>query len=408
MNFTCKKQTLLTVLFFVILPLYSTPLVIKGMFNGKKWAFVLWACLMGFIGILYPPSGDLYMYTQDFLLYKECNLSSFIELQKLNFDFILPFISFCLGKLGMPFDLSRFLYNSVGYYLMGNMFLTICDTNKYLKGDKNIYLYALLSFLTISFSLYLFRFFFSMIVFAYGVYKIVYQDKKYGYVFLLFSCLNHFSFFIFVFVFVLSRLHFFYFHKVTLIILILFIFFVDDSWAISLFQYFPIEIIDRFIVYLDGYWAGEFLNDFSIRYRIMVFLQSFIVYVGCYVYYVSYNKRNVRYCSHINACLLLVLIVSPFATMYGRFLMVLLRLIKVNFLTFYDGSRFMKRNLMILFYSAMLSNVVSLWSIRRGLEVSELSLLLYANSYQIISHSYDEVWILNNIDIDGAIIQAAY
>lgn len=63
---------------------------------------------------------------------------------------------------------------------------------------------------------------------------------------------------------------------------------------------------------------------------------------------------------------------------------------------------------MILFYSAMLSNVVSLWSIRRGLEVSELSLLLYANSYQIISHSYDEVWILNNIDIDGAIIQAAY
>lgn len=56
----------------------------------------------------------------------------------------------------------------------------------------------------------------------------------------------------------------------------------------------------------------------------------------------------------------------------------------------------------------MLSNVVSLWSIRRGLEVSELSLLLYANSYQIISHSYDEVWILNNIDIDGAIIQAAY
>lgn len=33
-----------------------------------------------------------------------------------------------------------------------------------------------------------------MIVFAYGVYKIVYQDKKYGYVFLLFSCLNHFHF----------------------------------------------------------------------------------------------------------------------------------------------------------------------------------------------------------------------
>lgn len=82
------------------------------------------------------------MYTQDFLLYKECNLSSFIELQKLNFDFILPFISFCLGKLGMPFDLSRFLYNSVGYYLMGNMFLTICDTNKYLKGIK-IYIYML-------------------------------------------------------------------------------------------------------------------------------------------------------------------------------------------------------------------------------------------------------------------------
>lgn len=46
MNFTCKKQTLLTVLFFVILPLYSTPLVIKGMFNGKNGllscGLVLW------------------------------------------------------------------------------------------------------------------------------------------------------------------------------------------------------------------------------------------------------------------------------------------------------------------------------------------------------------------------------
>lgn len=406
MNLFVKKYTLLSVFAFAILPLYSTPLIIVGMLNRQRWAFVLWACFMGFIGILYPPSGDLYMYTQDFLLYKDCDFNSFLELQRLNFDFVLPSISFLLGKLGLPFDLSRFFYNFVSYYLIGDMFLMISGENKHLKGNK--YIYALLAFLTISVSLYLFRFFFSMVLLAYGVYKIVYQGKKSGYIYLLLSCLNHFSFIIFVFVFLLSRFRLFYFHKTALLLLFVFIFLIDGSLVLSIFQYFPIEIIERFIVYLDGYWAGEFLNDTSIKYRIMVLLQSLVAYIGCYVYFMSYDKKYMKYCLHINAYLLLVLLASPFATMYGRFLVVLLLVMKTYFLSVYDGTRVMRRNLIILFCGAMLSNAVSLWSIRRGLEVSELSMLLYANSYQIMSHSYDETWIANNIDGEGAIIKVAY
>lgn len=403
-----SKSATLTSFFFCIFPLYTLPWVIRGMIRQEKYAFVLWAIFMGLLGILYPPVGDLYRYTQDYYIYKDCDWNLFVKLLTLRFDFLLSFLSYFIGKLGLNFDFTRFLFNFSAFYLIGNIYLDICKNNKQLRNNTKIGVYIVFFFIAFSFSTYLYRFFFSMILFVYGGYQIVYKRKKSGWIYVFLSIINHFAFIVFLVTLVLQQLRFFRFKRWIVLMFILIALFLNNTIVAYLFSMLPLEIVNRYSAYIDGNWAKDFLEDHSWKFRLMLILNSVIIYVGCIVYVLSYKRGKSAHLSFTNSILVLAFLTLPFVVIHGRFLIVLLFAIKIYFLSVYDGSRIMKFYLKCMFWCVMLGNVMGVWSDRRPLAISEYSRVLYSTSFQILTFSYSEHWIDKNITPEGDISKIDY
>ena len=399
-----SQNALITTLFFLILPLYSLPWIIKGMLRCEKWAFLLWACFMGLVGILIPPTGDFYRYTTDFYMYKECNWNTFLILALLKNDFMLPMISYILGVFDWNFDISRFIYNFWGYYLLGLLYLDIVKSNPALQVRK-VFIYALGFFIALGLSDYCFRYGLSSIFFVYGAYHIVYREKKWGWLYVLLAVFNHLSFLVFLFILVLQQIHFFRFGRKIVIIMIIAAVFINSSYIISIFNMLPVDFVTHYMAYLDGYWAGEYLEDHSWKYRMMQMFTSLIQYACVIVYILCYHKGRRNSLALVNATLFLTFITTPFVTIQGRFMSVMLNFIKIHFLTHFDGSWRMTRYLKYMFWLVMISNLMGLWGFRRQFAISDFSMMATSSSINILTHIYNQRWIDRNVSEDGDLMQ---
>ena len=96
LTFTIKrneKYKFLGILIFIIYPILSFLFILKGILKRERWAYLLGAIFMGYMGILYPPAGDMYRYAEDFNLYKELDWDQFWIFMALKFDYFLPLLS---------------------------------------------------------------------------------------------------------------------------------------------------------------------------------------------------------------------------------------------------------------------------------------------------------------------------
>ncbi len=403
-SFKIPRLFFCSILLLLLLPLYSVPLIVYGMWKQRKWAFVLWALFMGLMGILVPPTGDFYRYTMNYELYKGLEWNDFLLVFFLQKDLMLPILSFFINELGLHFDLSRFLYNFFGYYFLGILYLDIIQNNHLLRGKK-VALYALGFFIAFNLSIFCFRYFLSAIFFVYGAYQIVYKNKKSGWCFVGFAIFNHMSYIIQTVALILQQMHFFRFGRKVVILLIFISFFLDSSLIIKIFTFLPVDFVSSYMIYLDGYWAQDFLEDHSWKYKMQMFVGNLIQYFCVLIYIMQYKKSNKKYTSLTNSMLLLATVTTPFATINGRFLAVMMYFIKVHLLVAYDNTRRMFKCLVVMFWLTMLSNVMGLWGFRRQLAVSDFPILLYSTSFHILNHTYDSNWIDQNVSGDGDILK---
>lgn len=401
-----KKHTLITAAIFVVMPLYSLPLILRAVLCKKEWAFFMFSLFMGLVGILWPPTGDLYRYTDNYYMYKYCNWNNFIDIIQFKFDYVLPFLSYVLARLNLPFDLSRFFFNFLGYYFLSRIMISICKHNPSFN-DKKSYLYALIILIPLSFSTYLFRYSFSTILFVYGSYLINYEFRKNGYLFVALACLNHFSYVVFLPLLFATKLNFLRFNKMTIIMMFIVSFMLSGNILVSILDKLPIsdQLLFHLMNYFDGYWSQEYLNDHSLKYKIMTFLFSFLTYIYYWGYIATYDKKANRQLLYVNSFILFTLIVAPFSVVYERFLGVSLLIMKVHYLYYYDSANCKMVNFLRLFaFCAMFATLLNWWSVRRELSISEESCLLYSTSVQILFHSYDKNWINDNIMDDGNLV----
>ncbi len=392
-----KKNTIATMVLFFIYPIAAIPFIVQGMLNNKRWAFVLWAFFMGLLGLLYPPTGDLYRYTTDFLSVKGVSWAEFKFFLTLKQDWLLPYISYIIGKLGLNFDLSRFIYNFVSYLLLGLLYTDITDSNPH-YSKKNAVLF-LGTFIIFSIGAYTIRFSASTVLFAYGAYNVVYKSKKSGWIFVILAFVNHLTFIVFAIALLFHKSRSLAFSKKLVIFLIIFSFTVDSSSLIKLFSFLPLDIIDHYSIYLDGYWAKEYLNDHSFLYRLQMTITSLVSYAAAIIYILTYDKYN-KGITLVNSVLLLTTLVTPFATIATRFVGVLFIFIKIHFLSIYKNTKSYKKYLMALFLLTMFSNAMGLWASRRQLAVSDIKIIAYSSVPQILTHTYSEKWI-NSIVYDN-------
>lgn len=175
---------------------------------------------------------------------------------------------------------------------------------------------------------------------------------------------------------------------------------VDTSFFVKLLSFMPIDIINHYTMYIDGYWAEEFLNDHSLKYRIQMLATSLISYAAAVIYILTYNKNN-KTITIVNCVLLLTTLVAPFATIATRFAGVLLLFIKIHFLSIYKNIPKYRRYLVIMFYLSLLSNLMGVWESRRQLSVSDIRIVAYSSVPQILSHTYSVSWINSNVYDNG-------
>lgn len=399
MVYKIEKYCLFGWLSLLISPILCIPFAFYGMIKVRKWGFSIWAVFMGLLGILYPPTGDIYRYYVDFKTISNVSWDNFIFFLTFRNDYLLFLIEYILSRLNLNFEIYKFLYNFISYYLLGNLFIDIvnCHNKKLSPNEKILFLFTIITF---SISSFLFRFDFSKILFIYGSYKIIYSSNNYGWLYVFVACLNHLSIVILAFFLLLAKYKLFSFSRQTIIIICLICMTIDPSLATSILKFLPVSIINHYAIYLDGYWAGDFLNDHSLLFRLQRFISIGITYIAILIYIAIYNKRNLKKENLVNGMILITTLSSPFITIFYRFSSVLFLVIKFYFLRYYNYSRKSYYCLIVLFALTMTSNFMGLWSIRRQIEISKLEQIVFPAPY-IICFSYSDSWVSNNVFDNG-------
>lgn len=398
-----KKNLLFTFVLFIIYPLGSLPFIIHAMIHRKKYGFIFFGLFMGLIGVLIPPTGDFYRYTEDAQIIKNFSWDDFFLFASLKFDFFLAYLSYFITHLNINFDFSRFIYNSIGYILWGLMYLKLINSNKQISKKENIVFLAI--FIPVTLTTFLFRFFFSMILFLYGSYEIILYKNKKGWIYVIFSVFSHASFVIFFIGLILSQFKFLIINRNYILVLCLMALCLDSNVMIYLLNYLPLDFVNHFMEYLDGKWAGDFLEEHSLKYRIMLFMGNSIAYATILIYYFIYNKMNKEKLALSNYILFTVVLSIPFVTINGRFLIVFLYNFKIIFMQVYRNDRLFRKCRDILLILAVLSTLTGLWSVRREWNLGDGSILLFSSFPTIISHTYSEKWISEHVYQNGDFVK---
>lgn len=382
---------------FLISPFYSLPFVWIGMMRRKRLAFFLWAFFMGLVGLLYAPTGDLYRYNEVAINLKGLSFSEVTEYCVLSNEFVLGYLFYILNTLGIDPEYMRFIYPFVAYLLLGNIYLDILETNEFWQSHK---LMLLLIIMPINLAIFLFRFYFSMAIFLYGAYKLIFRNQNSGWLFIIFSVLNHFSYLIFAVAFLFYRCNIFKFKKWVLITLCIISAVLDAGVIVNSFMLLPEFIVNRYIAYFDGYFAGEYLEDHSLRYRLWLYSINLMSYIGIAVYIIGYNPKYLQKSPYVNIIFLITSLTSAFTTIYNRFLIVLFMAVKIFCGFSFDSKKYL-RLAVVLTSAVMISNVLNLWAKRREISLSDYQIFLYETTPQIFMHRYSPEWIGHHVFPNG-------
>lgn len=369
------------------------------MIRGKQWGFTIWAVFMGLLGILFPPTGDIYRYYLAYRTISDVSWSNFIFYLSFRNDYLLFTLEFLLAKLGFQFDYYKFIYNFITYFILGKLYISIIKVH----GDrmtKKLKCFFLFTILTFSISAYLFRFDFSKILFIYGGYIIFFENKERGWWCIVIACLNHLSMVLLAVILICARLRLFSFSKFGLIILSGICILLDANIASRLLSFMPISVIDHYSIYLDGYWAGEFLKDHSFLFKLQRYFTIGITYVGLIIYILIYKNRHIKEENFVNGLFVITSLSVPFVTIFYRFSTILFLAIKLYFLRTYNFTRKSYNCLCLLLVLTIFSNMMGVWSSRRQLGISEIEKIILPMPY-ILSFSYTESWISNNVFENG-------
>ena len=401
-----KKDKVGTIIFFFVLPLFSLPLLIKQIYRGERYAFSLLAIFIGFIGLLYPPSGDLYRYAQDYYYVLNLPFKDFLSVIQGKMDFFYYFVLWIFGKLGLSHDHVRFIFVWIGAELTFEIFYKL-TTDIRLNNKRATFRLFIILILFVDFLRYSYRFGLSNIFLVYSVFSIFYQ-KKYtkGFVFLALSIINHYSYVLYAIIILFVSLFNFKGSRLFSIAAIITLFTSAAPFVGNLVNALPINlsIIEHLMVYVDGVWAGDYLQDMSFRYKILLFLNSSIVLFLCFLYLYTFNKSKMS--GFLTLSIIMMGIFSFSATLKERFEYAIILPLLVFLISWLVEKHYMLKKkshviMMVLFMFGSISFFSSIWSRRVELSISKQYKLLYSPAPLIFFSTYDKNWIDNNIGPDA-------
>lgn len=375
--------------------------IIKTVFNKKikKIDIFIVSIYMSILGFLIAPLGDLYRHNIKYIQLKKYDIENLVLNLKESPDYILTIWSFFFGKIGIEFQYIQVIVIFFCYY--SSFFILMKFTKNFSIKYSKIYfwsLFFLIEFFVIGVGI---RSGFAAHLFIYSVYKYESKDIKTSLLIMLLSVFFHFYILpLVILYFILKKIPSRYLYS-CLIFSLIFLFKGKEIVEI-IFLKLPVfpTLKSKVNAYIYGYWARDFLKDYSFKFLISLILKN-IVYIPILIYYIgikkNYKQRNIVY---------IILIISnlffSFLDAFGRYSYIA-RILGILYIAFEHRGNNRKIIIAIFLFSA-LSFFSNLYSAKVNIGASYLYKVLYKPLPLILLQDiYDERWIYENVEESGAL-----
>lgn len=390
---------IIILLLFILYPFIALPFIFNEILRGRRYAYSLFAIFIGLLGFLYPPIGDLYRYHIDFEMYRSLDYQGLLDILTTKMDILQPMMFWSLSRLGFPPDIIRFIYVYISAALIFRIFYELLNTGAFSK--RQIALIIILAVLFIRFERMTVRFGLSSSLFIYGWYSCLYKGGKYGIWAMILSVLNHFSFIVPVIAFISSLICKIRFHKLLILVLVFLTFCLSGDYLSALIQILPFDdnVVNHLLLYTDGYWAGDFLNDQSAKFKLGNTLLRIPFFVLSIIFYKWF--RHDKFSTSILFTLMVVVISSPFESLRIRMEQIYV-LQLIVFCVIY--AKKWLTNILFIRNAICIGCIylfICTWTIRRQLYISHEA-MIFLPSVVIYNSGYDNNWVSLNVYSDGA------
>lgn len=386
----------LLLLLFIICPIFALPFAINMVFNKKKWAVFILSLFMGLCAILWPPTGDLYRHSISYFEYRQMTLPCFVNELKMHPDFIFHILSFVFAKIGLNFEILRFLFVFICYNII---FYIFYDSVKCKKIGYHNLIFTCFYFSVMFFSIVQgLRFATAVYIFIYGSYIYLINTNNKGLIYLILSFLIHFSIFPLSVLVILIKVGLNINRTSMFILFFVILFLANDVVLKFILNLLPISDIFRLRLesYLFGYWNVEFLEDHSFKYLLSRYLSHLAMYP--LLLYVLITDHDSKYAT-LNRLLFLLICVSFLIskTLYFRLSILV---VPVALIYFCRNCNFGVKSIYLLLLCLFIGFSSQIYTFRREFSLSREYKLIFPVPYVLIN-SFEYQWIIDNVYSDG-------
>lgn len=383
-------------LLFLASPLLSFPLIIYYIYKQKEYAYTFLALFLGLFAILYAPTHDLFRHT---LFYYDCigSPTDFIGVKQ---DILLYLLSSWFANWNINFEIIRFLFVFLSYQMYFQIFLSLQKRNKHIKENKDL---CFLLFLLLFFSIRYFviccglRQGMATAFAIFGAYKLLVEDKKSAYVFLVLAPLTHISLVLAAIGIWIIKVGFIRLGFKTGVILSIFFYVLSMTLLNYLSSVLGGNVGKALALYTTGYWGAGGEAEEQISFKGLLASSFNQIQMVPLLYYMFRVRIKSKFFSFAMFCLILCGITLPYFAVIDRMIMLFLSVSIFLYLHNYDGSKWCIRiaKIELLFVALFFS--VSFYAERATLRLSREYKLIAPVPY-ILANKYDEHWLWQNYD----------
>lgn len=399
LNRSLSLQGLQLIILFVICPILSFPFLLYYASQGKRWAYTLLAIFMGLCAILWPPTGDLYRHNMMYFDFREMDMAQFFEFIKVKFDFLLYAISFLFAKAGVPFEFIRFFFVFITYKLVFLILEDCSGRNSQIDRSKSIVFFVFffsVLFFTIVQGL---RFGFAAILIAFGSYQYLVRKKLNGLLYIVISCVTHFSVIPVALFLAIAKLGIKIKRFWVIVLSAVCLLCLNPIVFQMIIDVLPLDATLHAVssAYITGYWGGEFLEDHSLKYQISKYLSHLMMYP---LLYFTIKNDSIQPFGQF-AKFLVVIVCACFAisdTLYFR--MAILFIIIGLALFFMGEKQYSRVKIYILLLCSSISFFSQIYTFRREATISR-EYMLFCPAPLGFSSTFSKQWIEQHVYEDG-------
>lgn len=188
---------LISTICFFISPLFSLPLIIRGIYNRDKWSFFLLSLFFGLWAYLSIPFADLFRHTFHYYSYAGISFQQLLDYH-IEMDWVIPFVDWYMVNHNIPYEYLRLFELMEGFFLMTTIFNYMIERSnkKYTKKEVFFRFCILFMFFDLMYILAGVRYGFALCQYLFGLH-LIFNKRSYfwGVLFFILAAGIHNSFY---------------------------------------------------------------------------------------------------------------------------------------------------------------------------------------------------------------------